>query len=831
MNYLPPILVKVFWTLLLSLFVTASFANITTITDENSSKAIDVKILYLFDQSSAGINEILKEPFQQKFELHPSASLNFGFQSAALWLKISYQDKRTKPYSDDLLLEIASPLLDHIELYRPTESGFTLFTTGVKAPYQHREIDAPNFIFYLPHSPYEIVTVYIKVQTQSPLTIPLTIKSLHNSFTEGKLISDSNAYLMGLLLLIVSYTFLSTVSTNEIEQYYHLLWFTLATLCSGILTGVMLPHVGSYSTWFANNLWGFGSFTALFFLLHLSHYINLPAINPRLHKITLTILFGFFLNALLIFSTDLRLWGWTLLILSICGIIGPVIIGYAFFSRQRTVWFAVATFIPTLAGLLTYITSSAGLLQSNWLTLHAIFIGLTVTGVLKVLVEGDKLNEERNKSYTLELENSKALEANNQLLATTNAAKDAFLSTISHELRTPLNGASGAAALLIESTRSTAAQQNVDVPPDIKELFKVITKSINEIISLINSIINFSELHAENQPIHNNYFNPYSSIISLVEQHKSAINAQSNDLHLNIDSLIAIEVLSDEEKYKTVLGIVIENANKFTRNGCITLKGSIEKPDSEHVKLLISIADTGEGIPQSDIAKITEPFSQADHSFSRKHGGLGIGLAVCNKTMNLLGGELEITSEINKGTHVQLTFEISSFRSIPEIGHSNPVVDLESTDIEFKTTAPTKDPSGNNPYAGLKVLIVEDNKINQLITKKMLQKKGLHPIVAENGAVAVDLFRDNKIDIILMDCQMPIMDGFEATRHIRVLATNNDLLPIIAVTANSSNEDQRKCKQSGMDDFLAKPISYDTLCTIIEKWAKKKAEAKKASSA
>ncbi|MBL4865332.1 MAG: response regulator [Pseudomonadales bacterium] len=799
---------NIFFGFILCLFSSFSNATINFITDQSSDQNYDntayVSAYFFLDNASLTISEILEEEYQQQFKLNTSFPINFGFTRSTVWLKITYQDKRTTPHEKDIILGLSNPILDHIEIYRPSEKGLTPYKTGALEDYEQREIKNNGFFFYLPPAGIGPVTLYLKISSQSPLIIPLEIRSMRDAFISGNLITHGSHMLVAMLFLMIGYNVLLSFTLRDLEQYYYLIWYSIATICVSLLMGIAQPYLGSYGVWLTANLWGLGSWAAAFFLLHAGAYVRLKNIHPALNKVNLILFSIFAINGLFIFTTDYRLWQWTLFVCGICGIITPVIISYGIYLKQRMGWLGITVFSPTFIGLVIYILASANIIQNTWFSLNAAFIGIVLTGITIAITAGTKTNEEKTKRLKLETSNRKALEINNELLKKTNAVKDAFLSTISHELRTPLNGASGALALLEGATQQTAKESNTIVPEEIESLFKVISRSVNEMIGLINSIIGFSELHIEDTKVSHDYFSPYHPIISLIELRKNEIKESNIEVYLDIESLRAIEIESDEEKYKKIISNIFDNALKFTQSGRITIRGRIEKPDTGNARLVISITDTGVGISQTDIESIMEPFSQVDQSYTRQYGGLGIGLAVCKKTMGLMGGEIKITSELDEGTCVQLIFDIVGFKTVEIVEDKND-----------KTT------SNINLVTDLHVLVVEDNKTNQLITQQMLKKMGANPVLAENGAVAVDVFKEQEIDLVLMDCQMPVMDGFEATRQIRGLATDHKMLPIIAITANTSEKDQRKCKECGMNDFLAKPISYDTLSITIEKWAKK----------
>lgn len=879
--------------LLLSLPTSVAFANINYITDDNNNKPIQLQAYYFIDpQSSLSIDDIHLEKSQRQFKSIDSHTANFGFTDANLWIRITYQDQRKTPYDNDLVVEVANPLLDYIEIYRPGPAGLTAYQTGQLRGYEQREIDHPHFFLYLPKAISKPVTIYLKIKSATPLIIPMGIKSVHGGFAQGTLTSKSNHIFIGVFLLILFYNMLLAFTLNEPEQYYYTAWLFLVTLTSSIMGGVSQPYFGELGTWIAINLWGFGSLICTLFLLYLTTTLSLNSWQPTLHKIVVLLCIPFALNSLFIFVTDYRLWQWTILLCGLCGAICTLVFVWGIYLNQKASYLALIAFTPVLTGLFTFILASANILESNWWTFNSLFIGVTATAIAVSLTTGNKVNEEKKKRYLLEKKNRINLETNNALLTKSNAVKNAFLSTISHELRTPLNGAFSSLSLLEETIHQLAKENSLALPEDTQTYFDIIRDTNNEMINLINRIIGFSELHDQHTTVNVGYFSPYETIISLIDLRTDLITKKHIDVHVGIDSLQPIEIIIDNEKYKKVVGIIFDNAIKFTKKGSITILGSINKSDQEHTQLVISITDTGVGIPESKLETITEPFSQADQSYTREFGGLGIGLAVCKKTMELLDGEINITSTEGQGTCVQLLFEIPGFRTTPDVAlttaylarptvkssankcapgtstdlntaqdsttvinqETDPNSDIEQVqrvvanpetaandgsnhhspalDDQDSTDQGSNNQNSNNEDSDHEtnvkeviVLIVEDNPTNQLVTKKIIKKMGLKSLLAEDGSVAVKIIQQMKVDLILMDCQMPVMDGFEATRQIRKLLTpQDDSLPIVAVTANTSDDDQRKCRECGMNDFLEKPISYHTLSTMIEKWLKKTAD-------
>ncbi|RTL40877.1 MAG: response regulator, partial [Rhodocyclaceae bacterium] len=249
-------------------------------------------------------------------------------------------------------------------------------------------------------------------------------------------------------------------------------------------------------------------------------------------------------------------------------------------------------------------------------------------------------------------------------------------------------------------------------------------------------------------------------------------------------------------------------AVKFTESGAITLSLRIDERQGDALRVRAEVSDTGIGIPREVLPKLFRPFEQGDASTTRKYGGTGLGLAITRRLAELMGGEAGVTSDVGKGSTFWFTAWLGVGRSVQQ-------------------APPDQDDGGcaesvlQREYAGAQVLLVEDEPVNQEVAKLFLFDAGLDVAVAGNGAVAVDMAAGSPFDLILMDMQMPEMDGLEATRRIRALPAYSQV-PIIAMTANAFAEDRAQCLAAGMDDFLSKPVDPDRLFSTILRWLRRR---------
>lgn len=394
-----------------------------------------------------------------------------------------------------------------------------------------------------------------------------------------------------------------------------------------------------------------------------------------------------------------------------------------------------------------------------------------------------KNNKIRTKSNQLLKDKNKELEIAKNKVEKASQARSEFLSTVSHELRTPLNAINGITHLLLEEDPK---KNQIDYLSSLKFSGDYLTKFINEILEINKIESNKTEI--EEIP-----FNLKQLLINIKQSLKELAIVNNNDFKLDVDYSIPDFLIGDPTKLSQIILNLINNALKFTKNGVVNVVAKLNNLEDNYATLDFEINDTGIGIPAEKLESVFDSFSQGSIEVNRKYGGTGLGLTIVKKLITILGGEIHLKSTVNKGS----TF---SFQLKFEIGKKP--IDIVSTSKQ----------NYESKLINKKILLVEDNKINQMITTKMLFNKKVICEVIDNGEEAIELLKISKFDLILMDVHLPGINGTIATETIRKFDT---ITPIIALTAISLDENREMLLSFGMNDVITKPFIPEVFYSII----------------
>ena len=747
-------------------------------------------------RGTASIAQVSSAAMADSFRPHDQAVLNAGYSRSVFWLRL---DLNYRPQAlqgqQPWLLEVAYPPLDQLDLYLADSQGrFQLARrTGDTLPFASREVAQNNYLFTLNLQPNQPQRLYLRVQSQGSVQVPVALWSPVAYLEEQPARIYMLGIIYGVLLVMLVYNLFIYLSVRDPSYLYYILYIASFGLYQVSVNGAGVEYFWPASPWWANAATPFliGA-SGLFGCQFARSFLQTREHSAWLDRLLLLLMGAGLLVMLLalLASYGLALRLATLLALAFTLLVfaAGVLAWRRGLRVARYFIFAWSAFL--LGGAINSLMV-LGYLPNMFFTMYASQIGSALEVGLLSLALADRINAMKLERERILERAGQALEVVNRELANSNRLKDEFLATVTHELRTPMNGVIGSLELM----------QTLPMEDELGQYQKTATRSARDMMRMVNDILALTELQAGKLYPRCAAFSLRGLLDSLRVQHGPRAEEKGLGFNLELDESLPDTLEGDAGKLGQCLGYLLDNAIKFTAQGSVTLRVSRNGLQGRMLPVQFAVLDSGVGFSASAAQPMFQHFQQLDGSPTRAHGGLGVGLAICRQLVGLLGGQLSQQSQPGQGSCFQLSINLA----LPEQGPQQ---------------APLlQRPSG--PRLRLPeqctVLVVEDHAINQLVLRGMLLKLGYRVRTADNGAQALELLRAERVDGLLLDCQMPVMDGFATCRALRQLPGCSDL-PVLAVTAHSHSGDRERCLAAGMNDYLAKPVKFETLQVLLHDW-------------
>ena len=716
------------------------------------------------------------------FKPHNKDTLNAGYSHSAFWLKVdlSYQPLNPQIHRT-WLLELAYPPMDNIDLYLADASGNYRLAerTGDALPFDSRQIKENNYLFELNFSPGQSQTVYLRVASQGSVQAPLTLWSAQAYLEEQPVRIYILGLIYGVLLGMLVYNLFIYLSVRDTSYLYYIFYIASFGLYQLSVNGAAVQYFWPNNPWWANAATPFLIGSAAFFGCQFARTFLHTASHSRWLDRALMLLMAVGVLVMVLalttsYAVSLRLATGLALAFIVTIFTAGVV---AWVRGLRVARYFVIAWSAFLLGGLVNTLMVLGYLPNVFLTMYASQIGSAIEVGLLSLALADRINAMRDLQARTLQESGQKLAAMNQQLAHTNQLKDEFLATVTHELRTPMNGVIGSLELI----------KTLDMSHELELYTQTAEGSAREMMHMVNGILALTELQAGRLGVRPRTFGLNELIQSLSDQYGPSARSKGLQFSYEIARNLPDQWVGDADKIRQCLECLLDNAIKFTRVGGVILRVTGKTAGPGRWALAFNVIDSGIGFVHIEEAELYQNFFQVDGSMTRSYGGLGIGLAICRRLVELLGGRLTHHSQPGQGSQFQLLLELES--------------PLESSQPgEVRSRTPDE----------CVVLLVEDSSPGQVVLRGMLLKMGYRVLSVDNGVDAIDILRRERVDAVVLGCPFSQVSGASMGSQLLTLAACAKLA-VLALFDSETEARQARQQVDGITDYLLKPVRYEAV--------------------
>ncbi|MEK6805446.1 MAG: 7TM diverse intracellular signaling domain-containing protein [Pseudomonadota bacterium] len=734
--------------------------------------------------------EIRTPVLAAQFEPVQGEAINHGFTQAAYWYRVVLSNPEPAGHAiRHWVLELEYPALDEVDFYLDRGGATQVIHAGDARPPATGLIFHRNYALPLSLAGGEELILHLRVHTAGPHQVPLVVWTAEDFFTKTQTENFLFGCYYGIMLVMALYNLFIFFGVRDRAYLYYVLTIAVLTVSQSALNGFAQQYSGflwNQPSWISNHLPALLMLSSLTTVLFIRNLLQTQTHLPRMHRFLqgLCIVLALLLPwALMVsYGTAVRA-GFAMLALTICTVF---LVGVrSLLKGVRTARYFLLAQSALIAAVLVEILELVGVLPVSFFTRYAMQIGAVMDVSLLSLALADRINLERHERARIERERAVAQAAT--------AAKSGFLAQMSHELRTPMNAIVGFTQLALRDR-----DQRDRHLARIESASQLLLHLINDILDL--SKIEAGKLTLEQQPF---------DLAVLLNRLQGLFSAQADAKKIRLIFPQNVPtagrfLVGDALRIEQVLMNLIGNAIKFTDQGEVEVSVQVRADHDSQVALEFSVRDTGIGLTAEQQQRLFTPFVQGDVTTAREYGGTGLGLVISRQLVQLMNGRIGLVSRPGQGSrfHFELRFEVTTA--------------AKATPEHAPLSAPW---SVRKPLQDARILLVEDNELNRELASEVLREAGAQVHTAGDGAEAVAIVQAQTFDAVLMDIQMPVMDGSEATRRIRQLP-GLARLPIIAMSANAMAEDRTAAIAAGMNDYLTKPFDISQVLDVLSKWVK-----------